>query len=96
MGEGKGEGTIFINDDIEKLHNEWDPVEPPEGDGYQLWENTSEGSPVSPVFATLEELCEWCADNATTFATERATKEQWMRMLDDNFVYHQEGNAIFF
>lgn len=31
---------------------------PPKGDGYQLWETTSEGKPMSPVFATLDELCE--------------------------------------
>jgi hypothetical protein len=50
---------------------------------------------MSPVFATLEELCEWCADNATTFGSSRATKEEWMQMLDSKFVYHQEGNIIF-
>lgn len=92
----KGSGTIYINEEIERLNDEWRPVDPPEGDGYQLWETTSEGSPVSPVFATLEELCEWCADNATTFATSRATKEEWMQMLDDGFVCHQEGNCVFF
>ena len=91
----KGSGTIYINEEIERLHEEWVPVDPPEGDGYQLWQTTSEGSPVSPVFATLEELCEWCADNATTFGTSRATKEEWMQMLDDGFVCHQEGNMMF-
>lgn len=91
----KGEGIIFINEEIEKLHDEWERVDPPDGDGYQLWETTSEGSPASPVFATLEELCEWCADNATTIGSSRATKEEWMQMLDSKFVYHQEGNIIF-
>jgi hypothetical protein len=91
----KGSGTIYINEEIERLNNEWEPVDPPEGDGYQLWETTSEGSPASPVFATLEELCEWCADNATTFGSEKATKEEWMQMLDSNFVCHKEGNLIF-
>lgn len=70
-------------------------LEPPKGDGYQLWETTSEGSPASPVFKTLDELCEWCADNATTFASFKATKEQWLNMLGDDFVYQQIGNAIF-
>lgn len=54
---------------------------------YRFWETTSEGSPVSPV-------CEWCADNASTFASFKATKEEWKKMLDDGFVYHQEGNVI--
>lgn len=33
--------------------------EPPKGEGWQLWETVSEGSPVSPVFATAEELAQW-------------------------------------
>lgn len=66
--------------------------EVPQGDGYQLWETTTEGSPVSPVFQTLDELCEWCEDNATTFGSMKATKEEWKRMLDDNFVYHKDKN----
>jgi len=59
------------------------PFDPPEGEGYQLWETTSEGSPSSPVFKTLDELCEWCAENATTFASNKATKEQWRKMLSE-------------
>lgn len=37
----------------------WVPIEPRTGDGFQLWETVSEGSPVSPVFATAEELATW-------------------------------------
>ena len=37
-------------------------VDPPEGKGYQLWETTTEGAPISPVFKTLEELAEWCEE----------------------------------
>lgn len=70
--------------------------EPPKGEGYQLWETTSEGSPVSPVFKTLDELCEWCQDNATTLADFKASKEEWKQMLEKDFVCHKQGNAIFF
>ena len=88
------DGVVYINDEIKKLHDEWEPVDPPTGEGYQLWETTSEGSPKSPVFATLDELCEWCETNATTFAHFKATKEQWKKMLENDFVYHEEGNFI--
>lgn len=37
----------------------WQPVEPPAGEGWQLWETVSEGSPVSPVFPTDEALAGW-------------------------------------
>ncbi|WP_053638203.1 hypothetical protein [Streptomyces sp. NRRL F-4707] len=40
----------------------WEPTEPPTGDGWQLWETVSEGSPVSPVFATADELAGWMSD----------------------------------
>lgn len=39
----------------------WERTEPPTGDGWQLWESVSEGSPISPVFATAEELAQWLA-----------------------------------
>jgi len=67
---------------------------PPKGDGYQLWETASDGSPASPVFATLDELCAWCEGNATTFADNRTTKERWKEMFEEDFVYHKAGNAI--
>lgn len=59
----------------------WEPVQPPKGDGWQLWETVSEGSPVSPVFPTAEALADWCADNATTFADMKASRETWLKMF---------------
>lgn len=59
----------------------WVPTEPPEGDGWQMWETTSEGSPQSPVFKTPEELAAWATDNATVFADMKATYGEWMRMI---------------
>lgn len=90
-----GEGELWQSDEIKKLHDDWQDFEPPTGEGFQLWETTSEGSPKSPVFTTLEELCEWCEYNATTFGTAKTTKENWHKMLSEDNVYHQEGNAIF-
>jgi len=60
-----------------------------------LWETTTEGSPASPVFETLDALCEWCEENATIFANIKAAKEEWKQMLDNEFVFHKSGNAIF-
>lgn len=63
----------------------------------QLYETTSEGKPLSPVFKAdeLEKLCEWAAENATTFAHFKASKEEWFKMLSDDFVCHTEGNVMF-
>jgi len=91
----KGDGHLFVTEEVKKLHEEWQDIEPPKGDGFQLWETTTEGSPASPVFSTLEELCEWCANNATTFASYKATKEEWFDMLSKDLVLHKEGNNVF-
>lgn len=42
----------------------WEPSGPPKGEGWQVWETVSEGSPVSPVFATADELATWMSDPA--------------------------------
>lgn len=90
-----GSGVIWPSSEIEKQHESWEPTDPPVGDGYQLWEDCSDGSPVSPVFASLDELCEWSADNATTFANFRATAEEWRQMLDGGVVCARVGGNIF-
>lgn len=85
-----GNMYIFQSRRIQRLHNAWKPRNPPRGPGYQLWETTSEGSPVSPVFETLDDLAAWCVDGATTFGAHRATKDEWMRMLGGDAVCHRE------
>lgn len=90
-----GNGVIWPSKAHEALYESYEKIDPPDGDGYQLWETTSAGSPISPVFSSLEELCAWAADNATTFADETATAEEWMKMLAEDFVHHRDGNAIF-
>jgi len=52
----KGRG---IHPDHQAAWDAWRPTEPPSGPGWQVWERVSEGSPVSPVFGTAEELIEW-------------------------------------
>lgn len=91
----EGDGYLWPSKKIEEAYEAWRPTEPPAGDGYQLWETTSEGSPVSPVFETLGELCEWCSGNATTFGSCTATAAEWRQMLDQDNVHHREGNMIF-
>jgi len=46
-----------------------------------MYEDTSEGTPISPAFATPEELARWLADNgASSFGSSTATYEQWLGM----------------
>jgi hypothetical protein len=59
----KGEGCIWPSPEAEKIYEEWQDEEPPTGPGYQIWETVSEGSPISPVFETPEELARYMAAN---------------------------------
>lgn len=46
-----------------------------------MYEDTSEGTPISPAFETPEELARWLADNnASAFGGSTATYEQWLGM----------------
>jgi hypothetical protein len=46
-----------------------------------MYESTSEGTPISPAFATPEELARWLADNgASAFGSSTATYEQWLNI----------------
>jgi hypothetical protein len=46
---------------------------------YQMYEVCTEGTPISPVMASPEELARWLADNdASAFGSMTATYEQWL------------------
>jgi len=90
--ECKGEGN---DPALKEACDAWRETPPPTGDGFQLWTTTTQGSPISPVFSTLDELCIWCESNATPFGTRKASRYDWQRMLNTGFVYSQEGGMIF-
>lgn len=85
---------------IYEAYENWKAEDPPTGEGFQLWETTSEGSPISPVFDNLDALCAWCEDNATTMGSAKTSKENWKKMLEDDFVHHSEkadnGDTLIF
>ena len=57
-------------------------VKIPDGMAYQMWETVTEGSPLSPAFATTEELAHWLADNkSSAFGRETANYDDWLKMI---------------
>ncbi len=45
----------------------------------QMYETCTEGTPISPVKATPEDLARWLADNgASAFGSQTATYEEWL------------------
>jgi len=73
-----GEGTCIPN------------VEPTSGydkeNGYQVWQDVSEGGPVSPVFLKPEDLANWMVENDKSI-TRGTSYEGWLNMIK------QEGSA---
>lgn len=52
-----------------------------------MYEDTSEGTPISPAFKTPEELARWLADNdASAFGGDTATYEQWLATVRDGYA----------
>lgn len=88
-------GGDAIDPKFRKQYEEWKRSDPPIGPGFQLWETTSEGSPMSPVFETLDALCEWAEKNASTFADYKTTAAEWKRMLGEDFVTTSVGRMVF-
>ena len=49
---------------------------------WQMYEDTTEGTPISPVCESPEELAQWLADNgASVWGLEQASREQWAEII---------------
>lgn len=76
-----GEGTIWDSPEAKQAAEDWTRTQPPTGDGYQIWETVSEGSPISPVFATPEELAQHMA--GTRWGADKGSSvETWLKFIN--------------
>lgn len=98
LGAGRKPGEAYF----------WVENEPPNPEHYMLvgvpksarthlmlYQTTSEGTPCGAeprVFATLDELCEWAENNATTFADMTTTAAKWKQMLEAGLVTATDPN----
>ena len=56
----------------------WQSEPPPTGEGWQLWETTSEGAPISPVFATEVEFVDYLiGEGYSRGAAEEFVRRGW-------------------
>lgn len=54
---------------------------------YMMYENVTEGTPISPAFETPEELARWLvANNASALGTTGASYEGWLRVARGGFA----------
>lgn len=82
----KGHGSVEKYPGQRAEAEAWEPTDPPEGEGWQLWETVTEGSPISPVFATAQDLAEWMSSPAYTWGAvktdaDRPTYETALRFV---------------
>lgn len=75
-----GEGSIYESEEAKAAADAWTKTEPPAGEGYQIWETVSEGSPISPVFATPEELANYMAGQPAG-SDEGKSFEVWLAFI---------------
>lgn len=53
----------------------------------QMYENTTEGTPISPVMENPEDLARWLADNyASASGIMTATYDQWLSMIGQGWA----------
>lgn len=55
---------------------------------FMMYEDTSEGTPISPAFATAEELARWLADTgASAFGDQTASYDAWLATIKRGFAH---------
>lgn len=62
-------------------YENWGPSDPPAGEGWQIWETVSEGSPITPVFATAQALAEHMEREGDPVHGKGMTAAQWLEWI---------------
>lgn len=82
------------------LYEEWVPIEPPRGDGWQLWKfQDNTGYPVSPVVQNEGDLAKWCSIH---FKSDYMSWLNWVSKegskkppKPEEFKLHSENVVVF-
>jgi len=75
-----GSAQVWYSEDIKQKYNNWERKEPPKGEGWQVWETVSEGSPITPVFETPEKLVNYLY-----------LELEWSQEAAENFLYEDQN-----
>ena len=96
-----GGGEIWFSDRVKELSENWyedERYDPPTGEGWQLWETVSEGSPVSPVFEKSEDLEFWLiGEGYSEGAAKSFIESGWVMsgaMVDGKFYKDIESAVL--
>lgn len=76
-------GGDGVDPEVKAAYEAWEREDPPAGDGWQLWSTTTEGHPMTPVFATADELARYCADEkVSSFGGMTQTYLEWLEFFE--------------
>lgn len=96
-----GKGVIWFSDEVKEKSERWyndERYDPPIGDGWQLWETVSDGSPISPVYATPDGLVDYLVRDG--YSVDAAIKfvidDQWCAsmVIVDGKIYSDIESVI--
>lgn len=78
-----GEGIVW--DDLicsKEKYEAWTPTDPPAGEGWQIWETVSEGSPITPVFPTSDALAAYMEEHGDPVWGKTMNAAQWKTWIE--------------
>lgn len=81
----KGKCELWSSELARRRSLRWKPKQPPKGDWWQVWETVSEGSPMTPAFATCGELIDYLVANGDAWDQKRGDGG-WSRENAESFV----------
>ena len=82
-----GDGEIWASAEVKQQSEDWKNYDPPAGPGFQLWSATSEGHPMTPVFASAEALADYCVKyGVSSFGSQTGSREDWLRLCNGAFM----------
>jgi len=87
-----GAGDVWLTEVTKLAHDKWERSEPPTGEGWQVWETVSEGSPISPVFADKTELINWLIihERQSRANAEAFVEKGWaLTMIVSNNIFYE-------
>lgn len=96
-------GWVPLGDGTPAAYEDWAGSRPVEADympdwpveqrtHYMMYEDTTEGTPISPAFATAEELARWLTDTgASSFGGMTAPYEAWLRVCNGGYAPSMVG-----
>lgn len=70
---------VKYNEETDEYEGYYDP---PKGEGYQIWETTSEGSPLTPVFENPKYLARYCEIHKVSWlGSYTSTYDKWLAFI---------------